>query len=245
MNRLVIALGLLVLAFSPALVSHVHSQIITGCCGAQDGTVANPGFFFSAQPGMGIRRSGQSAWVFQSDGGAATVIWANAGSNYYATFQNEDTNSSPGSFAAISNGTVGGYWTSTNPGYSIGAAAANGGQRSGWKYKTELTTIAAAASTNTVITIPANSLVYAVSVRVVTVIPTCATFTVTSASPARTWNTAAVNCAAGSTDTGVAGGMTVETAASVVTITPNAVPGAGTGQVRVTIHYFDVTPPTL
>ena len=247
MNRLVVALALLVLAFSPALVSHVHSQIITGCCGAQDGTVANPGFFFSAQPGMGIRRAGQSAWVFTSDGGAATVLFFNAGSTYFGIFQNEDTNTSPNSVASIQGANNGGYWSSVSPGYSLGAAAANGGQRSGWKYKTELTTIAAAASTNTVITIPANSLVYGVSVRVVTVIPTCATFTVTSATPAKTWNigSGSVGCAAGSTDPGTLGGMTVQTAASVITITPNLVPGAGTGQVRVTIHYFDVTPPTL
>ena len=151
---------------------------------------------------------------------------------------------SPNSVASIQGANNGGYWSSVSPGYSIGAALANGGQRTSWKYKTELTTIAAAASTNTVITIPANAIVYAVSVRVVTVIPTCATFTVTSANPAKTWNTAAVNCAATSTDTGVAGGNTVQTASSVITITPNVQPGAATGQVRVTIHYFDVTPPS-
>jgi hypothetical protein len=113
------------------------------------------------------------------------------------------------------------------------------------KALTELTTIAAAATTNTAIQLPANAVILAVSVRVVTVIPTAATFTVTSATPAKTWNTAAgVAVAATTTDVGTAPGPTFQTTASAVTITPNLTPGAATGQVRVTVYYYQVTPAT-
>jgi hypothetical protein len=109
---------------------------------------------------------------------------------------------------------------------------------------TELTTIAAAPTTDTAIQMPANSIVFAVSVRVVTVIPTAATFTVGDAGNAARFNTAAVNVAAGSTDKGTAAGAYYNAAAAAVRITPDVQPGAATGQVRVTIHYLAITAPT-
>lgn len=120
----------------------------------------------------------------------------------------------------------------------------NGGFLSSVKALTEQTTIAAAATTTTAIQLPANAVILAVSVRVVTVIPTAATFTVTSATPAKTWNTVAVAVAAGTTDQGTAPGPSFQTTASVITITPNLTPGAATGQVRVTVYYYQVTPAT-
>jgi hypothetical protein len=127
---------------------------------------------------------------------------------------------------------------------ALKVSGGNGGLITPVQSLTELTTIAAAATTATTIQIPANAVALAVSVRVVTVIPTAATFTVTSATPTKTWNTAAVAVAAGTTDPGTLAGPTPQTTASPITITPNLTPGTATGQVRVTIYYYTVTPPT-
>jgi len=109
---------------------------------------------------------------------------------------------------------------------------------------TELTTIAAAATTDTAIQMPANSVVLAVSVRVTVVIPTAATFTVGDSGSAARFSTAAVSVAANSTDPGTKAGAYYNAGALSVRITPNLTPGANSGRVRVTIYYYTVTPPT-
>lgn len=108
----------------------------------------------------------------------------------------------------------------------------------------ELLTIAAAASTNTVLDIPAGVVVLGVAVRVTTAIPTAATFTVTGATTATAFNTAAVAVALNSTDAGVAAGSYYNATAQKVKITPNLTPGANTGRVRVALVYYKITPPT-
>ena len=108
---------------------------------------------------------------------------------------------------------------------------------------TEATAIGGGAYTDTALTIPAKSVVLGVSVYVVATIPTAATFTVTGAS-AGTFNTAAVSTAAGSNDPGTLAGAFYNAAAQHVRITPNIPPITGTGSVRVTVHYYTVTPPT-
>lgn len=110
---------------------------------------------------------------------------------------------------------------------------------------TELTTIAAAATTDTVIQIPADVVVKAVAVRVVTAIPTAATFTVTGATSGTVFSTAAVSTAATTTNKGNAAAAYYNATAQSIRFTPNAVPGAATGQVRVVLFYEDVRPPTL
>jgi len=109
---------------------------------------------------------------------------------------------------------------------------------------TELLTIAAAATTDTVIDIPANAVIKAVTVRVTTVIPTAATFTVTGATTGTVWNTVAVPVAATTTDKGNLAAGTYNVAAQKVRITPNVNPANNTGRVRITIFYEDITPPT-
>lgn len=126
----------------------------------------------------------------------------------------------------------------------ISGGASGNGQILGIKALTELTTIAAAATTDTAIQLPANALILGVSVRVTTVIPTAATFTVGDSGSAARFNTAAVTVAANSTDPGTKAGAYYNASATSVRITPNLTPGTATGAVRVTIHYFDVTPPT-
>ena len=107
----------------------------------------------------------------------------------------------------------------------------------------ELVTVAAAASTHTMMQLPANAVVYAISVRVVAAPPTAASFTVTCGG--HTFSTAPVSAKAGSTDPGTAGApFTLGTAPSAVLIVPDRPPADDSGRVRVTAHYYVVTPAT-
>ncbi len=127
---------------------------------------------------------------------------------------------------------------------SVVAQAANEqGARIEFRSLTELTTIAAAVSTNTTIQIPINAVVLAVSARVVTLIPTAANFTIgVTGTPAR-YGTG-ILVAAGTISSGTLAGPLYYAAATAIVITPNLTPATATGQVRVTIHYYLVTPPT-
>jgi hypothetical protein len=110
---------------------------------------------------------------------------------------------------------------------------------------TELTTIAAAATTDTTIQIPLDAVVFAVSVRVTVVIPTAATFTVTGTTSGTQFDVAGgVAVAAGTTDVGTRNCTFKNGAAQTIRITPNINPAANSGRVRVTIHYYKCTPAT-
>lgn len=110
---------------------------------------------------------------------------------------------------------------------------------------TELTTIAAAATTDTAIQIPTDAVVFGVSVRVTVVIPTAATFTVTGTTSGTQFDVAGgVNVAANTTDVGTRNCPYKNGAAQTIRITPNLTPAANTGRVRVTIHYYTITPAT-
>lgn len=127
---------------------------------------------------------------------------------------------------------------------AMAIGGANGQVFSNMKSLTELTTIAAAPNTDTTIQMPAASVVLGVSVRVTTVIPTAATFTVGDSGSAARFSTAAVSTAATSTDSGTKAGAYYNASALSIRITPNLQPGDTTGRVRVTIYYYTVTPPT-
>lgn len=108
----------------------------------------------------------------------------------------------------------------------------------------ELTTISTAATTATVINFPANSLQFGVSVRVITAIPTAATFSVGTTENATRYGTGILTSSdVTSQSAGTTSPIILTSTASVV-ITPNAAPNAATGQVRVTLYYLDLTPPT-
>lgn len=108
---------------------------------------------------------------------------------------------------------------------------------------TELTTIAAAATTTTTIQIPAGAIVIGVSVRVTTVIPTAASFSVGVVGFATRYGTG-ISTAATTTNRGTNDGLRFYAAAVGILITPNLTPAANSGRVRVTIHYIEITPPT-
>ena len=110
---------------------------------------------------------------------------------------------------------------------------------------TELTTIAAAATTDTTIQMPAGAVVLAVDVRVTVAIPTAATFTVGDSGSAARFNTgASVAVAAGTTNAGTKAGAYYNASALSVRLTPDVQPADNSGRVRVTIHYYLVTPAT-
>jgi hypothetical protein len=117
----------------------------------------------------------------------------------------------------------------------------------------ELLTIAAAATTDTTANLlPANSIIEAVIIRVVTIIPTAATFNVGDATTAARFATG-IAVAANTTAVGLthmSGASTTlangpsQAAAAKIRITPNLTPGAATGVVRLTVFYRTFVPPT-
>ena len=107
----------------------------------------------------------------------------------------------------------------------------------------EEVTVAAAEATQTDMRVPANAVVYGVSVRVLEAIPTATSFTVSC--DGRTVSTVPVPVTAGSTNPGTADApFTIAAAPAAITLTPDRVPADAGGRVRVTVHYYVVTPPT-
>ena len=101
---------------------------------------------------------------------------------------------------------------------------------------TELLTIAAAATTDTAILIPANTWVNQVEVTVTVVIPTAATFIYGIAGATSRYGTG-ISVAANTYSPGTIDGRRYYAAATAIRITPNATPANNSGRVRVTIHY--------
>jgi len=132
---------------------------------------------------------------------------------------------------------------STLAGLIGSGAVGTNGQAVTFGQLTELTTIAAAATTTTAIQIPATALVFAVSTRVTVVIPTAATYSIGVSGTAGRY-AAGVSTAANTTNNGSLDAMRYYAAATGILITPNATPGNNSGRMRVTIHYILVTPPT-
>jgi hypothetical protein len=116
------------------------------------------------------------------------------------------------------------------------------GQKVAVRQLTELTPIAAAASTSTTIRIPANALVFAVSTRVVTPLPGTTSYSV-GVSGAATRYGSGISSTSGTTYPGTNDGLRYYASDTAVVITPNNTPSDGTGQIRVTIHFLEVTPP--
>jgi hypothetical protein len=140
-------------------------------------------------------------------------------------------------------GNSGTYGEMVAKSFRFGAPTSANGQYLAAKSLTELTTIAASATTDTTIQMPAKSIILGVSVRVTTAIPTAANFSVGDSGSAARFSTAAVSSSANSTDEGTKAGAYYNSTATSVRITPDLTPGANTGRVRVTIHYLEMTPP--
>lgn len=106
----------------------------------------------------------------------------------------------------------------------------------------ELVTIAAATTTDTVIQIPAGAVVCGVSIRVTVAIPTAATFDYGVAGATTRYGTG-IAVAAGTTYPGTDDSMRFYGSAASIRITPNLTPGTNVGRVRIVIHYYTLTPP--
>lgn len=188
-----------------------------------------------------VNASGDVSSVGSVTGSTAVITGSTA---YLRVSTRLNLSASADGRALLQNSTINGLQTLALGGAvptPIGAAPAQG-QTLTILQCAELLTIAAAATTTTTMQVPAGAIVLSVSVRVTTVIPTAATFTVKIG--AQTFNTAAVSTAATSTDPGTAAGAFYNATAGGVIITPNLTPGAGTGVVRITVSYIQVTPPT-
>jgi hypothetical protein len=134
-------------------------------------------------------------------------------------------------------------WTVYNP-ISTSGGSANG-QLLNVKTLTELTTVAAAASTDTSIQMPAGAIILAVSTRVTVAFPTAATTTIGDSGSAARFNTGSnMLTAAGTTNAGTKAGAYYNASALSVRITPDTPPANNSGRIRVTIHYIDVTAAT-
>lgn len=126
----------------------------------------------------------------------------------------------------------------------LGFSMLDNGQQATIETVTELTTILAAATTDTAIQIPAGALVFAVSVRVTTVIPTSTDFDVGVAGAVNRYGDA-LAVAAGTTFEGTTDAFRYYVGATSIRLTMNGGnPAAATGRVRVTIHFIRITPPT-
>lgn len=140
-----------------------------------------------------------------------------------------------------------GVWSSTLTGSVTGTSLVQtgaNGQSATIQQLTELTTIAAAATTDTTIQMPAGAIVLAVSVRVTVLIPTAASFTVGDSGSAARFSTASVLVAAGTTNKGTKAAAYYNAGALAVRITPDVQPANNSGRVRTTIHYIAITAPT-
>lgn len=126
-------------------------------------------------------------------------------------------------------------------GFAITPSASNG-QSLQAKSLTELTTIVAAATTDTAIQFPAGCTRLGASVRVTVGITCTTTFDVGDSGNATRF-ASGVSKAANST---AKGNVTpyVDASALAVRITPDTTPTDATGRVRVTIYYLESTPPT-
>jgi hypothetical protein len=128
---------------------------------------------------------------------------------------------------------------------SVIVPGTNGQLFSALQSLTELTTIAAAATTDTAIQMPAGAVVLAVSVRTTVTIPTATSYSVGDSGSATRFNTANVGVAATSTDAGTKAGAYYNAGALSIRFTMNGgTPANNAGRVRVTIYYYTVTPPT-
>jgi hypothetical protein len=210
----------------------------TGAFLAPDGLVGTPSYSFSSETNTGIYRSGAGTIDFSILGVRSAAL---NGTAFYVPSLSI-TLSGDTLLARDAANTL--ALKNANLAQEYRVYAGNGGFISNVKTVTESLTIAAAATTVGATSIPAGAILLGVSVRVTTVIPTAATFTMTTTVGGTVLQTAAVSTAANSTDPGTAAGASYRAAATTVTITPNVTPGAGTGVIRLHYYYLQVTPPT-
>lgn len=217
---------------------------------APDGTPGgNMAYGFSGAPTTGLGRNGTDLQVQSAAGiilyAIGTPIYFFINGNGYITFvdgatpliQPEATNIDIGSTAKP-------FQDIHSSRTAYLEETANGAAIKCGPPLTELTTINAAASTDTAIQIPANFRVDGVAVRVIVKPPGTANFTVTGATTSTVFQVGAnVSSDATTTDVGMKSTPYLNTAAQAIRITPDASPSDNTGRIRVVILGCTIVPP--
>lgn len=226
------------------------------------GAVGAPVYSFGGDTDTGMYRFGADSFGFAAGGsliayGTTTYIIGGAdNTGVFALNRAVGAVGSP-SYSFKDDPDTGAYRVGANNyGIAVGgvkaidvsaAAMTVGGQANGQLFAietlTELTTIAAAATTDTTIQIPANSVVLGVSVRVTVVIPTAADFDYGVAGATDRYGDD-VLVAADTTNPGTKDGTRFYAAATAIRFTPDATPADDSGRVRTTIWFYRITPAT-
>lgn len=196
-----------------------------------DGSTGAPTIAFTSDTDLGFYRKSADFIALSATSGFQIENASGTGFLYISAAEN--------TVQAATNVSADGCFTSGTAGFAFGGANGNIGRL---QYLTELTTVAAAATTDTTIQFPAGSVGLGVTVRVTTVIPTATSFDVGIAGATNRYG-ATVNVAATTTNSGPS--VNAYTSATAVRLTMNGgTPAANTGRVRVTLHYILLTPAT-
>lgn len=107
----------------------------------------------------------------------------------------------------------------------------------------ELLTVAAAATSDTTLEVPAGCLILGVSARVTVAVTCTSTFDVGTSGTANLF-LAAVSKAANTTAAKAPATYVVTSAATKLRVTPDTTPSDATGRVRLTVTYISLTAPT-
>lgn len=218
-------------------------NITGGTAKFDDGAVGTPSVSFTLDPDTGLYKSSASSLDVAVDGVRQAAFQAN---RLFLLSNTAQILFGSGQDITISKGGTGILLLAGgNSGEPMETRhAAGSGAYASIITATELLTIAAAATTDSVLSIPAGAILLMAAVRVTTVIPTAATFTVTTTTGGTTLSTAAVSVAATSTDKGTAAGASYRAAATTIRITPNLTPATATGVVRISVAYINPSAPT-
>lgn len=177
-----------------------------------------------------------SAQILSTETDGASVIAVTAGSlNAFTT--------TGAKLLSITNGSPGNEKANIDYAGNLTINKADNSQALEMRYLTETYTVPAAADGYSTIQLPANTLITGISYRVVTVIPTAATFSVGIALNKIKYGTG-ISTAAGTTNTSLSNGIHYNTSATSLLITPSATPGAATGVLRLTLYYTNLIAPT-
>jgi len=220
-----------VLDCTPLTSDGTNVTLGSGVLLAPNGAAGAPPYSFTSAPTTGLYTDGATLNIAVS--GAQRALFGTAG------------------FQLAQTGKL--YYGLSAPDISLARAGAAGsfafsdeanGKALNVKMLTELTTIAAAATTDTTIQIPANSLVIAVTVRVTTVIPTATTFDIGVAGATNRYGDDLSTAATTTHSSPGTTNPTIYASAVSLRFTPNLTPINDSGRVRTTIYYIDATAPT-
>jgi hypothetical protein len=218
------------LTLTPA--SGQNTSLTSGQLLLPNGAVGAPALAFGAEPTFGLYRAAGQVLRVQGASGTGLEIAIGGGYVSLAAMELQWGTSRDVAMGRVAAGQL-----------YIGFGNAGNGQKAGLKMLSELTTIAAAAFTDTTIQIPAEAQVEFVTARVTVKPGGTDTFDYGVAGATDRYGTG-ISSNANTTAKGAKAGVLYYAAAVAIRYTPNVVPSDTAGRIRTTIHYRDVTPPT-